>query len=235
MNKKILFLSCALFGSVGLSACGNNTPQESQPEAEKMASVAQVLPVVDTSPFVSVAATASPTSLTESIPEDEIAEMIDSLWGGGTSNNTAEEEEDEEAIEEDILASPTASPKATKTITKASVSPKIQATKTEDAASKQYNDGVYRATGSYQGSNGNENIEVEIVVEDDKVMNISITPRARSAAIRRIQEQFADEIGALVIGRKLEDIDKLSSVSDSDQITDGFAKAVQKIRDEAAI
>ena len=75
---------------------------------------------------------------------------------------------------------------------------------TSDAS---YRDGDYAADGSYSAPSGTETITVDLTLENDIVMSVTVTPHATEGNQRKFQNQFADGIAAEVLGK---DIDELS-------------------------
>ena len=96
-----------------------------------------------------------------------------------------------------------------------------------------YRDGDYTADGTYSAPSGTETISVELTLEDDIVMSVSVTPHATEGNQKKFQTQFADGIAAEVLGK---DIDQLSvsRVAGSSLTSSGFNDALEAIKGEAA-
>ncbi len=100
-------------------------------------------------------------------------------------------------------------------------------------ADHSYRDGDYTADGSYSAPSGTETISVDLRLENDIVMGVTVTPHATEGNQRKFQNQFADGIAAEVLGK---DIDELSiaRVAGSSLTSGGFNDALDEIKTQAA-
>ncbi|UTT61451.1 hypothetical protein [Microcella humidisoli] len=95
-----------------------------------------------------------------------------------------------------------------------------------------YRDGTYQANGTYQSPNGNENIIVVIELENDLVTDVEITVNPNNPTTANYQGQFADGIGALVIGEDIDTLD-VTVVAGSSLTSNGFREALTAIKADA--
>ncbi|MFN4002719.1 hypothetical protein [Microcella sp.] len=106
------------------------------------------------------------------------------------------------------------------------------ATAAEAPVDASYRDGVYQANGTYQSPNGNENIIVVIELADDVVTDVDITVNPNNPTTANYQGQFADGIGALVIGEDIDTLD-VTVVAGSSLTSNGFREALATIKADA--
>lgn len=98
-----------------------------------------------------------------------------------------------------------------------------------------YKDGSYSATGSYVSPAGPESIGVTVVIKDDMVTSVSVTPTATDATSKLYQQSFTKNISALVVGKSLNEIGPFSAVSGSSLTPKAFNSALASIKAEAAL
>ena len=267
MKRRFVLLACMLLGTTGLSACANTTPPAPENESDfATPTPAPVTPVptAEQTPIPVDAVPASPTASPDAldpvadISDDEVMEMMDSLWGGGgasgdddpdteaTPTVTPTPEANPELLLEDDRAAtptPTETPEATATPTAEAdeaeeATPTPEATTADDEEESQtttnsYRNGFYTVTGGYRSPAGNEIIEVELALDDDVITNVNIIPQARHDTSLRHQRLFADGIGLEVIGLELDEVEEFASVNGSSLTPGGFDRALVKIREEA--
>jgi uncharacterized protein with FMN-binding domain len=99
-------------------------------------------------------------------------------------------------------------------------------------ADHSYRDGSYTATASYLAPSGTERIDVELLLRDDVITSVTVTPHAYDRNAARFQEQFVGQIVDAVLG---EDIDKLAvqRVAGSSLTSGGFNTALAEIKTQA--
>ncbi len=255
----MILLACMLLGSVGVSACNNTTPPAEKtenkipsPTPENSAARSPTpLPSEEEEYFPEPSPSPDTTDLVDTIPEDEMIEMIDSLWGRGSNDKEIEFPADngEEEISEQAEPSPTKTPTPTplpSPTPSATAKPEAEATEAAEASpideeaaeaanTAQYKNGFYTATGGYNSPAGSETVEIELAIDDDKVINVNIIPQARNETSQRYQQLFAEGIGLVVIGKELSEIGDYASVNGSSLTPGGFDRALRKIRDEAKL
>lgn len=95
-----------------------------------------------------------------------------------------------------------------------------------------YRDGTYQANGTYQSPNGSENIIVVLELESDRVTDVVITINPNNPTTANYQGQFADGIGALVIGEDIDTLD-ITVVAGSSLTSAGFREALTAIKADA--
>ena len=93
-----------------------------------------------------------------------------------------------------------------------------------------YADGTYTATGQYGGLPSS--IGVTVILVDDVITAVTVTPRATDPTSLDYQTRFAQAIPALVVGRNIDEVN-LSKVAGSSGTPDGFNAAIQRIKAEA--
>jgi hypothetical protein len=94
-------------------------------------------------------------------------------------------------------------------------------------------DGEYSAKGNYISPNGKEEIDVSITLADDVITAVTVTPDATNPTAIQYQTQFADGISAVVVGKKIDEID-VSRVAGSSLTSGGFNEAVDAIKADAS-
>ena len=93
-----------------------------------------------------------------------------------------------------------------------------------------YADGTYTATGQYGGLPSS--IGVTVILVDDVITAVTVTPRATDPTSLDYQTRFAQAIPAFVVGRNIDEVN-LSKVAGSSGTPDGFNAAIQRIKAEA--
>lgn len=106
------------------------------------------------------------------------------------------------------------------------------ATTAEPPANASYRDGAYQANGTYQSPNGSENIIVAIVLKNDIVTEVEITTNPNNPTTANYQQQFADGIGAIVVGEDINTLD-VTVVAGSSLTSNGFREALTAIKADA--
>mgnify|MGYP003494088353 FL=1 len=94
-----------------------------------------------------------------------------------------------------------------------------------------YADGKYQATGWYGGLPSH--IEVTLTLESDVITAVSVVPAATNLTSLDLQERFAEVIPAVVIGRRIADLE-VGKIAGSSGTPVGFNDALDQIRTQAA-
>ena len=105
----------------------------------------------------------------------------------------------------------------------------IKEVKTEKATTK-YKDGAYNSTGTYASPAGQESITVSITIEDDKVKAMTIGTLASNETSKMFQDKFQLGVGAMVIGKPIEEIGGYAQVNGSSLTPKGFDNALATIK-----
>ena len=112
-----------------------------------------------------------------------------------------------------------------------------QLANTADATQKTastYRDGTYSASGAYENPEGQASITVQLIVSHDTITNVTITPKAQDRQTLRYEQEFAQGISSIVVGKPLSSTFEVSRVNGASLTGDGFTKAVTSIRSQAA-
>lgn len=95
-----------------------------------------------------------------------------------------------------------------------------------------YKDGTYSADGAYSSPNGQEAVGVGLTLSGGAVSDVTITVHPSNPMTKKFQEEFAGGIKAIVVGRKLDELN-VSKVAGSSLTGAGFNKAVASIEEQA--
>ena len=114
-----------------------------------------------------------------------------------------------------------------------SSTPSTGSDSTAATGSSTYADGTYEATGGYTSPNGQEEVDVSVILEGDIITAVTVTPEATNPNSVNYQTQFADGIAAVVVGKDIDEIE-VSRVAGSSLTSGGFNKAIETIKSEAA-
>lgn len=114
-----------------------------------------------------------------------------------------------------------------------SVSSEQSATANTDLA-KDYKDGTYSATGTYQSPGGQEEIELTIAIKDGVVESTDAETNAASGTSRQYQREFVNNYQKLVVGKSVNEIE-LDRVAGSSLTSNGFNDALAEIKRQAAV
>lgn len=96
-----------------------------------------------------------------------------------------------------------------------------------------YADGTYTAEGSYATPESVETITVTVTLEDDIVTAVEVTGDPQKRESEQYQGQFIGGIADVVVGQDIDELN-VSRVAGSSLTSDGFNKAVETIKSEAA-
>lgn len=97
-----------------------------------------------------------------------------------------------------------------------------------------YKDGTYSATGSYSTPNGQESIQLTVTITGGVITSTSLVENARSGEAKEYQADFASGYKTLVVGKKVDEV-SLSRVAGSSLTSNGFNKALETIKTDAAV
>ena len=95
-----------------------------------------------------------------------------------------------------------------------------------------YKDGTYEATGNYNTPGGNEYIDVTIVIQNGKIIDSSVTSRAKSRESKGYQSDFVNGYKDQVKGKSIATL-RLSRVAGSSLTPRGFNEAIDAIKTQA--
>lgn len=95
-----------------------------------------------------------------------------------------------------------------------------------------YVDGTYSATGNYVSPAGPEEIAVTLTLKSDIVTDVTVVPKATNPKSVFMQGQFVSGYKALVVGKKIDDV-QLTKISGSSLTPIGFNEALVEIKAEA--
>lgn len=94
-------------------------------------------------------------------------------------------------------------------------------------------DGDYEATGRYLSPNGTESIDVQLTLVDEIVTELEIVSHPSNPNTRQFQGQFISGVDALVIGKRIDELEGIDRVAGSSLTSDGFADAIAQIMTDA--
>jgi len=98
---------------------------------------------------------------------------------------------------------------------------------------REYTDGTYTATGTYQSPGGQEEIELTVSLAAGKITDTSAATQAASGTSRQYQKEFINNYKNLIIGKNIEDVE-LDRVAGSSLTSNGFNDALDEIKQDAA-
>ena len=104
---------------------------------------------------------------------------------------------------------------------------------TAQAGTGGYTDGEYTEKGDYQSPNGNEEVTVTVTLADDVITAVKVVGDGDNPNSKLYQGKFADGIGDVVVGKKIDDI-KVDKVAGSSLTSGGFNDAIDAIKADAA-
>ncbi len=102
----------------------------------------------------------------------------------------------------------------------------------EDADSA-YVDGEYSVEGNYQSPAGPEMIGVDLTLEGDTVVALSVEVKSSHEVSQKYQTLFSEGVGSEIVGKKLSEIEDLGPVNGSSLSPKGFNDALAKIKEQA--
>lgn len=95
-------------------------------------------------------------------------------------------------------------------------------------------DGDYEATGRYISPNGTESIDVQLTLVDEIVTELEVVSHPSNPNTRQFQGQFISGIDALVVGKRIDELEGIDRVAGSSLTSGGFADAIAQIMTDAA-
>jgi uncharacterized protein with FMN-binding domain len=95
-----------------------------------------------------------------------------------------------------------------------------------------YTDGTYEATGDYQAPSGTESVDVTVTLAGDVITDVQVVGDATDPQAQQHQGEFIDGIGAVVVGKSIDDI-QVDKVGGSSLTSGGFNKAIEAIKADA--
>lgn len=102
-----------------------------------------------------------------------------------------------------------------------------------EAPSGPFADGDYEATGRYVSPNGDETIEVRLTLAGELVTELEVVSHPTNPNTRQFQGQFISGIEALVIGKRIDELE-VDRVAGSSLTSGGFDDAIAQIMTDAA-
>ncbi len=133
-----------------------------------------------------------------------------------------------------LAACGTDEPADASTTTTPSAETSATAEATDGAASGgEFTAGEYEATGSYQSPAGTQSVEVEVTLAaDGTISDLDVDGQAEGGNSEQYQKKFESGIDALVVGKKITELD-VSKVSGSSLTSGGFNDAIDQIISQA--
>ena len=104
---------------------------------------------------------------------------------------------------------------------------------TSNGSQSSLKDGTYAAVGSYNTPGGVESIGLTVTLNNGIIKDIDLEQQASGGDTAIYQAKFASGYKPLVIGKKIEEV-KLNRVAGSSLTSDGFNKALESIKRDAA-
>ncbi len=102
----------------------------------------------------------------------------------------------------------------------------------QETISTKYKNGTYTVVGEYVSPGGPEQVEITLVIEDDKVLNASGVSKATLPTSINFQGQFLGGFKDVILGKNIDEI-KVDKVAGSSLTPKGFHDALEKIKLEA--
>jgi len=100
-------------------------------------------------------------------------------------------------------------------------------------ATGDYADGTYTESGDYQAPSGTESVDVTITLADNVITDVEVVGHATDPEAKLHQGEFIDGIGAVVVGKNIDEI-QVDKVGGSSLTSGGFRTAVDAIKADAA-
>ncbi len=100
------------------------------------------------------------------------------------------------------------------------------------AGEADYRDGDYEATGEYGGLPSH--LDVAVTIADGDIADVTVTPTATNETSLGYQQDFADAVPDVVIGKPLAEV-SVGKLAGSSSCGDGFNDALEQIREQAAV
>jgi major membrane immunogen (membrane-anchored lipoprotein) len=103
---------------------------------------------------------------------------------------------------------------------------------TESVTSGNYQNGQYQAVGKYLSPGGEESIQVELTLQDGKVVAAQAKSLATLPTSQEFQKQFVENFQPQVLGKNINEL-SLDKVAGSSLTPKGFNNAVEQIKEQA--
>lgn len=103
----------------------------------------------------------------------------------------------------------------------------------EPAASREYADGTYTASGAYQTPETREEITVTLTLEDGIVTEVEVTGNPQARETHQFQGEFIGGIADEVVAKPIDEL-SVYRVAGSSLTSGGFNLAVEAIKEQAA-
>ena len=97
-----------------------------------------------------------------------------------------------------------------------------------------YKDGTYSATGSYATPGGMESIKLTVTIKNGIITNTELGQNATDRDAKQYQSAFAGGYADLVVGKNVNEV-SLSRVAGSSLTSNGFNRALDSIKEDAAV
>ncbi len=142
------------------------------------------------------------------------------------------------ASPEPVVTTPVTSAEPTPTPTTTPVATTPEATKetapapTPAVKKTVYQDGRYSAIGEYRSPGGAEEIAVVLTLQNDKITEVTVEPKATIPKSVFYQDVFIKNFQPLVLGKNIDEV-QLDKVSSSSLTPKGFNDALAKIKADA--
>lgn len=96
-----------------------------------------------------------------------------------------------------------------------------------------YKDGTYTANGSYVSPGGKQSIDVTITLNENKIQSVNVTPKGIDPTSQQHEQDFADGIADIVVGKSIDSNFDVSRVNGSSLTGLGFKQAIENIKTQA--
>jgi uncharacterized protein with FMN-binding domain len=135
----------------------------------------------------------------------------------------------------EVIKEETVAPTPAETIKEEVVTPTPAETIKEEtvAPTTIYKDGVYNNSGTYTAPTGPESIMVKLVLKNDIIDSVTVTPGSEDTTTKQFQGKFSSGIATQVIGKKLSSLGNIGAVNGSSLTGKGFNSAIANIKNSA--
>jgi uncharacterized protein with FMN-binding domain len=100
------------------------------------------------------------------------------------------------------------------------------------ASDASFADGDYSATGHYDSPGGASAVAVALTLKSGVVTALKVVPKAENPTAQQYEAKFASGVNALVVGKKLSEVN-VTTVSGSSLTSQGFDAAITQIEGKA--
>jgi hypothetical protein len=98
-----------------------------------------------------------------------------------------------------------------------------------------YSNGSYSETVYYYTPAGEDVLNLEIRVEDERIVELSVHADTNSETSADFQELFLDEVESIVVGSHLDDLPYISAINGSSLLAEAFSDALYGVREQAML